>query len=83
MNMFGVFKYASVQIQVLYSLTNTNNPAILDNLPYAKTLNEEVQLQNDHVNTINILAGWRLDWIQNVAPRLLEATKQVHHVSHN
>ena len=62
MNMFGAFKYASVQIQVLYSLTNTNNPAILDNLPYAKTLNGEVQLQKGHVNTIDIPSGGKLDW---------------------
>ena len=80
MNMFGPFKYASVQIQVLYSLTNTNNPAILDNLPYARTLNGEVQLQKGHVNTIDIPAGWKLDWMKNVKPRLLDATKPVHSI---
>ena len=83
MNMFGVFKYAFFQIQVLYSLTNTNNPAILDNLPYIRTLNGEVHLQKGHVNTIDIPAGWKLDWIKKIKPRLLEATKPVHHVSQN
>ena len=83
MNMFGAFKYAFVQIQVMYSLTNTNNPTILDNLPYVRTLNGEVQHQKGYVNTIEIPARWKLDWMKNVKPRLLEATKPVHHVSQN